>query len=73
MNKAEAKKAIQKERDTGGYAFPIPEQHCNEGMTLRDYFAGQVITSETGEVKPKDAAEWAYRVADAMLKERSST
>ncbi|MCP3686071.1 MAG: hypothetical protein GY861_25780 [bacterium] len=44
-----------------------------EAMTLRDYFAGQVImgTSFTYEVDLAIAARKAYKLADAMLKERS--
>ncbi|MDH0869715.1 hypothetical protein [Agrobacterium pusense] len=36
--------------DDGGSAFPVPEEnrlsdgtYCNEGMSLRDYFAGQAL------------------------------
>jgi hypothetical protein len=64
---------------TGGPAFPTWEQDeygskfFNEGMTLRDYFAAKAmqgmmhdVTQPVGEV----IAEWAYQVADAMLKAR---
>ncbi len=27
-------------KNTGGPAFPIPENYCAPGMTLRDHFAG---------------------------------
>ncbi len=46
------------------------------GMTMRDYFAAKAvvgIVAITGYATPracKDAAECAYNVADAMLKER---
>jgi len=44
-----------------------------EGMTLRDYFAGQALPII--EVAPRDEAKhiaaFAYEIADAMLKERS--
>jgi len=65
--------------DTGGQAFPIggittpngevvwPEY----GMTLRDYFAGQVIAGDVGG-SPSQQAKWAYEVADAMLKARTA-
>lgn len=60
-------------------AFPGPPNH---GMTLRDYFAGQVIAGLAAPVavqgylrkvgvKSEDVAASAYRLADAMLKERS--
>ena len=40
-------------------------------MTLRDWFAGQVITGMIGGVKDEDAlAKCAYLIADAMLKAR---
>lgn len=72
------------DRDTGGPAFPFwspgtsPDSQ-QTGMTLRDYFAGQVLPTvltvcvndkidpETGY--PAHVAKQAYRVADAMLKE----
>ncbi len=43
------------------------------GMTLRDYFAGQVIISldvAGVELTPEGYAHRAYVIADAMLKER---
>ena len=55
------------------------------GMTLRDYFAGQVLASlaaptlgsatKAGAVPPVSrvsavVAEWSYAMADAMLEER---
>lgn len=51
-------------------AFPrTPGEH---GMTLRDYFAGQVLASELSSQCPdvKWIAKFAYMVADAMLAER---
>ena len=51
------------------------EAHAQEGMTLRDYFAGQVLAS--GQLRLIDrqeiAAAQAYRVADAMLAARKAT
>lgn len=46
-----------------------------QGMTLRDYFAAkamQAILSDPNSQssKPEFVAEWAYKNADAMLKER---
>lgn len=40
-----------------------------EGMTLRDWFAGQVLVS-LREFDPDTRARHAYRIADAMLRER---
>lgn len=42
-----------------------------DGMTLRDYFAGQWIANEYASyTEAKDIARRAYEVADAMLKQR---
>jgi hypothetical protein len=62
---------------TGGPAFPnvTPTRIYAEGMTLRDYFAAKAmqgmmhdVSQPVGEV----IAEWAYQVADAMLKAREA-
>lgn len=67
------------------YAFPMAHAVAHNGqygMTLRDWFAGQVVTMPTptfwkGEGSgglrstPEAMAERAYAVADAMLAERS--
>jgi hypothetical protein len=69
--------------NTGGSAFPV-EQHDQDGMTLRDYFAAQAMTGAQiwdAVLNKKNAyfsqvngcnalAETAYAIADAMLKER---
>jgi hypothetical protein len=53
---------------TGGFA---------RDMTLRDHFAGLAMQGniasmvEGQEFDPSMGAEWAYKVADAMLKERA--
>jgi len=81
----------------GGAAFPVYEEgrygetgefssgmECTEqGMTLRDYFAGQALTQtikiawdwhEDGGIEyediHKDAADMAYKLADAMIARR---
>jgi len=63
--------------NTGESAFPLATDggHFSEGMTLRDYFAAKAmqgmmhdVTQPVGEV----IAEWAYQVADAMLKAREA-
>lgn len=70
-------------KDDGGPAFPVPEQ--GGGMSLRDYFASAVLPSVYSglgeEIKNnRFISSWrsivageAYRVADAMLSERSKT
>jgi hypothetical protein len=44
------------------------------GMSLRDYFAGQVLSGISNESLAKHSwehvAKWAYAMADAMLKAR---
>ena len=62
----------------GGPAFPLFAATGHSGMTLRDYFAGQVIAgifagkwAQMPHVKPEEAfANTAYVIADAMLKRR---
>jgi len=47
-----------------------------EGMTLRDYFAGQALAgdcaTESGFLDNRERAIWAYKQADEMLKARVS-
>lgn len=77
-------------RKEGGPAFPVP---CDrdpsngqgiregaDGMSLRDYFAGQVVGEAFAKMAShpvsmtsptiNDVAEKAYRLADAMLAAR---
>lgn len=66
--------------NTGGYAFPDPcpdKDNC-PGMTLRDWFAGQsilvagMLCQKDPGVNPsaEELAKAAYKIADALLKER---
>jgi hypothetical protein len=71
----------------GGPAFPVAPGFVDEnqnlclpltGMTLRDYFAGQVITGlySNSMLKPSEPSGYvsaAYEVADAMLDEREKS
>lgn len=67
---------------TNPYAFPNDDNR-QHGMTLRDYYAGQVIaTIGAGwldnayaykDGTPIDAAKLAYQLADAMLIVREET
>jgi hypothetical protein len=42
------------------------------GMSLRDYFAGQILTGpHASGMNERQIALWAYQVADAMLQERA--
>jgi hypothetical protein len=58
-------------------AFPS-EALGQTGMTLRDWFAGMILSGilagreqEYGIEDHEDIAEYAYKMADAMLKERN--
>lgn len=49
-----------------------------EGLTLRDWFAGQALTARlvqadppaVGAITPEALAKWAYAVAQAMMNQR---
>ena len=67
--------------ENGGTAFPesyigtdAPHEGVGNGMSLRDYFAGQALVA-VGKAKLgysiSDEAELAYALADAMLAERN--
>jgi hypothetical protein len=62
--------------NNGGPAFPtdLETKPTLRGMTLRDYFAGQVIASvkgwHPGDKRGKSSATIAYEIADAMLRAR---
>ena len=71
------------EIDTGGPAYPSPHS-LHRGMTLRDYFAGQVVQaillrmveSSAGRHKGPEilsaACNEAYEAADAMIAARQA-
>ena len=66
------------DRHDGGPAFPRNGQShldTKDGMSLRDWFAGQVIASvkawHPADKQGKPAAVIAYEIADAMLAARS--
>jgi hypothetical protein len=44
----------------------------DSGMTLRDYFAGQVISGHIYDGMPDTLAAYAYDIADSMLKRREA-
>ena len=73
-------------KETGGPAFPTenemqtgPGSYHYEGMTLRDYFAGQALAglcsaqnvAGVWQGNVPEAAREAYKMADAMLAEKS--
>lgn len=54
-------------------AFPLKhaDDKFNPGMTLRDYFAGQVITGViSSKISLRESASLSYELADALLIER---
>jgi hypothetical protein len=61
----------------GGPAFPVPtlnaEMERQDGMSLRDWFAGQALVSIFAYVTdPSVAADKVYSMADAMLEARKA-
>jgi hypothetical protein len=63
----------------GGPAFPVQDASTWQahGMTLRDYFAakamqGQLSRSNANYLSDDQHAEYAYAVADAMIKAREA-
>lgn len=62
----------QKSESHGGPAFPRSySSDGHNGMTLRDWFAGQALTESTRAYGPRVAAEVAYLYADAMIARRA--
>ena len=63
---------------TGKSHVPVPIgpliklDQTNGSVNLRDWFAGQALASDwAGDYSPMQAAEHAYKYADAMLAERA--
>lgn len=73
------------DKDDGGPAYPVSlgDQHdqyfASQGMSLRDYFAGQalvgVLASRDPDRRPWASmdATYAYELADAMLLARTQS
>ena len=62
-------------KNDGGSAFPVPDGRSwgvspSIGMSLRDYFAGQVVAGCLYGDNAPAMASWAYVVADAMIAAR---
>ena len=67
--------------NTGGPAFPSHGsmgEVSHEGMTLRDYFAAKAMQgfmankSNPMHYHGEEDGQWAYMIADAMLKAREA-
>ena len=50
--------------------YAAPKAEPPSTMSLRDYFAGQVLPSTAEDYHPDAAAKLAYEYADAMLAAR---
>jgi hypothetical protein len=68
---------MTKTKDDGGPAFPSQwDDNDNEGMSLRDWFAGQALAGLVRSDQPDGFPAWvghaldAYALADAMLEAR---
>jgi hypothetical protein len=62
--------------DVSAFPMAVPENwdSVQDGMTLRDYFAGQALAGRLANSStPFDiyAARYAYHIADVMLEARS--
>ena len=69
-------------KNDGGYAFPMEAndntawRDCNQGMTLRDYFAAKAMQSiplALDDNEQQLIANASYRMADAMLRAREAS
>lgn len=75
IEEAKRQAAERKAASTGGPAFPVGTAY--QGLTVRDYFAAKamqgLIASNDGDAGDRltDIPEYAYLIADAMLKERA--
>lgn len=63
--------------DNGGPAFPLKRDDICNGMSLRDWFAGQALSGLLSQAngtamtsEKRLGAAWAYKMADAMIAER---
>lgn len=69
-NESAFPRGLSQARDLDGKLWTAYEQ---QGMTLRDWFAGQALIAmkmDNGKWQPNQLAKAAYDVADAMLKAR---
>ena len=65
-------KSLLKEGGVFAFPFAITETPFCPGMTLRDYFAAKALECVIGLISDNDqAAQEAYKIADAMIAARS--
>lgn len=77
-------------KNDGGYAFPMEAtdatswRDCNQGMTLRDYFAAKALSGWLASYPEScthpivagnadEVAKHSYMLADAMLRAREAS
>ncbi|EOD5873175.1 hypothetical protein ACYITM_13480 [Enterobacter hormaechei] len=67
-------------KNDDGFAFPMEAtdatawKDCNQGMTLRDYFAAKALQAIADPChSPELFANRAYEIADAMLRAREAS
>jgi hypothetical protein len=69
------------DKNDGGPAFPVPNDanvNHQEGMTLRDWFAGQSLAflghpNVHGKSGADEQAVQAYKIADAMIRAKTAS
>ncbi len=68
---------IEVDIDVDGDEYTINKNIDNQGMSLRDYFAGQALAGfrahPANPDTPKTVAMFCYEIADAMLAEREKS
>jgi hypothetical protein len=66
---------VKVKRNTSTDPLATPREFQMEGMTLRDWFAGQVLAGICADPEwgddPTHLASFSYTLADAMLAERA--
>ncbi|WNI58187.1 hypothetical protein RIK64_19170 [Enterobacter bugandensis] len=77
-------------KNDGGYAFPMEAtdatawRDCNQGMTLRDYFAAKALSGWLASYPEScthpivagnadEVAKHSYKLADSMLRAREAS
>lgn len=76
-------RGFMSKNNDGGYAFPMEAtdatawRDCNQGMTLRDYFAAKAMQGRLANpdwlCSDDRTATEAYQIADAMLRARGAS